>query len=39
MIGNTAYSASCLLGVEGLVAQELREMGCENVNVENGIEF
>ena len=36
MIGNTAYSASCLLGVEGLVAQELREMGCENVNVENG---
>ena len=26
----------CLLGVEGLVADELREMGAENVLPENG---
>ena len=26
----------CLLGVEGLVADELREMGAENVQPENG---
>lgn len=30
------YSATCLLGVEGLLAQELRSMGCENVRAENG---
>lgn len=30
------YSAACLLGVEGLVAQELRDMACENVRAENG---
>lgn len=29
-------SAPCLLGVEGLVAQELRDMGAENVLPENG---
>lgn len=28
--------ATCLLGVEGLVAEELREMGCEEVRPENG---
>lgn len=28
--------AVCLLGVEGLVAQELRDLGCENVRAENG---
>ena len=26
----------CLLGVEGLVAEELRDMGAENVAPENG---
>lgn len=30
------YSATCLLGVEGLLAQELRDMGCEGVRAENG---
>lgn len=30
------YCAPCLLGLEGLVAQELREMGCEDVQAENG---
>ncbi len=30
------YSAACLMGVEGLVAQELRELGCQNVRAENG---
>ncbi len=30
------YSATCLLGVEGLLAQELRDMGCEDVRAENG---
>lgn len=30
------YCAPCLLGVEGLVAEELREMGCEEVRAENG---
>lgn len=29
----------CLLGVEGLVAQELRDLGCENVRAENGRVF
>lgn len=28
--------AVCLLGVEGLAAQELRDLGCENVRAENG---
>ncbi len=28
--------APCLLGLEGLVAQELRDAGCENVRAENG---
>lgn len=26
----------CLLGLEGLIAEELRDMGAENVNAENG---
>jgi len=30
------YCATCLLGVEGLLAQELRGMDCENVHAENG---
>lgn len=28
--------ASCLFGLEGLVGDELKRMGCENVRVENG---
>lgn len=31
--------APCLLGVEGLVADELKQMGAENVNAENGRVF
>ena len=30
------FCCPCLLGVEGLVAEELRDMGCENVQAENG---
>lgn len=30
------YSAACLMGVEGLAARELRELGCRNVRAENG---
>ena len=30
------YSATCLLGVEGLLAQELRDVGCGEVRAENG---
>lgn len=30
------FSATCLLGVEGLVAQELRDLGCGSVRAENG---
>lgn len=30
------FCAPCLLGVEGLAAEELRAMGCENVRAENG---
>ncbi len=30
------YSATCLLGVEGLLAQELRDMECGEVRAENG---
>ena len=30
------YAVPCLMGVEGLVAQELRDMGCEQVQAENG---
>lgn len=29
-------AAPCLLGVEGLVAQELREMDAQNVEAQNG---
>lgn len=31
-----SFCAPCLLGLEGLVAQELRGMGCEDVRAENG---
>ena len=30
------FSAPCLLGLEGLVAQELRDMGASNVEANNG---
>lgn len=30
------YVCPCLLGVEGFVAQELRDLGLENVQAENG---
>ncbi len=30
------FSASCLMGTEGLAAQELKELSCENVQAENG---
>lgn len=30
------FCAPCLLGVEGLAAQELRDMGCQDVQAENG---
>lgn len=30
------FAATCLLGVEGLLAQELRDMGCGDVRAENG---
>jgi len=30
------FCAPCLLGVEGLAAEELRDMGCEAVQAENG---
>ena len=30
------FCVPCLLGLEGLIADELREMGAENVNAENG---
>lgn len=30
------FCAPCLMGVEGLAAEELREMGCEEVRAENG---
>lgn len=30
------FCAPCLLGVEGLAAEELREMGCAQVRAENG---
>lgn len=36
MIEQMTLCAPCLMGVEGLVAQELRDMGCENVRAENG---
>ena len=32
-------TAPCLLGVEGLVAEELRDMGAENVSAENARVF
>lgn len=33
---NFTIVCPCILGVEGLVAEELREMQCENVSAENG---
>lgn len=33
---NIKFCVPCLLGLEGLIADELREMGAENVNAENG---
>lgn len=33
---NIQMTAPCLLGVEGIVAQELKRMGAENVTPENG---
>lgn len=30
------FISPCLFGIEGLVANELRDMGCENVNADNG---
>ncbi len=33
---NINFCVPCLLGLEGLIADELREMGAENVNAENG---
>lgn len=36
---NINMSAPCLLGLEGLVAEEMRNMGAENVAAENGRVF
>ena len=36
MKGNMRFCVPCLFGVEGLVAQELRDMGLEQVQAENG---
>lgn len=33
---NIDMCVPCLLGLEGLIAEELRDMGAENVNAENG---
>jgi len=33
------FCCPCLLGLEGLVAEELRDMGCEDVRPENGRVF
>lgn len=33
---NLTFSCPCLMGIEGLVAEELRDMGCGNVRAENG---
>ncbi len=33
------YTATCLFGLEGLLAEELRNMGAEEVNAENGRVF
>lgn len=35
-MSDNAYIATCLLGLEGLVAGELREMGATNVEASNG---
>ncbi len=36
MTGKMEFCAPCLLGIEGLVAEELRNMECEEVSAENG---
>ena len=33
---NMKFSAPCIFGLEGLCANELRYLGVENVNAENG---
>ena len=33
---NMKFSAPCIFGLEGLCANELRFLGVENVNAENG---
>ena len=33
---NMKFSAPCIFGLEGLCANELRYLGVENVNPENG---
>ncbi len=35
-MGNFNFVAPCLFGVEGILADELKRMGIENVNAENG---
>ncbi len=36
MLDNMTFCVPCLMGVEGLEAQELRELGCGEVRAENG---
>lgn len=36
MRSKNTFCAPCLLGIEGLAAEELRTLGCENVRAENG---
>lgn len=36
MLDKMTFCAPCLLGIEGLAAEEFREMGCEAVRAENG---
>ncbi len=36
MTDKMKFCAPCLMGVEGLAANELRELGCEKVEAENG---
>ena len=36
---NMQMVATCLLGIEGLVSDELKQMGAENVSAENGRVF
>ncbi len=36
MTGRWSFCVPCLMGVEGLAARELRDLGCEAVEAENG---